>query len=343
MSAFEKAVQFLPEETGRALLAIPSEQQHRIQEIRLHRDGLLLLSLPEGEKAVLTSGELTDAAPLSAVRCTAQTLERTFYKLCDYSVHTHSAELREGFVTARGGFRAGIAGTAVTENGEVTAVRDIRSICLRVAQRHDGSAAALLPLLKKGIPSMLIVGEPASGKTSFLRDIGRMLTDGSVLRRYRVAVVDERGEIAGVGGLENADILTGCPKAHGVLQAVRTLAPDVILLDELGTRAEVEAVTENLHAGVPAIATAHCRDIEEALSRPAVRLALSRRVFEKVVFLQGRDAPGRIATIMGVEDIETHRRTRRDPCGHADGRAGGDAAASPSKGAGANDFVAVRS
>ena len=121
MSAFEKAVRFLPEEAGRALSAIPPHQQHRIQEIRLHRDGLLLLSLPEGEMAVSATGALTKEATPDAVRCSAQTLERTFYKLCDYSVHTHSAELREGFVTARGGFRAGIAGTAVTENGEVTA------------------------------------------------------------------------------------------------------------------------------------------------------------------------------------------------------------------------------
>ncbi len=343
MSAFEKAVRFLPEEAGRALSAIPPHQQHRIQEIRLHRDGLLLLSLPEGEMAVSVAGELTKEATPCSVRCSAQTLERTFYKLCDYSVHTHSAELREGFVTARGGFRAGIAGTAVTENGEVTAVRDIRSICLRVAQRHDGSAAALLPLLQKGIPSMLIAGEPSSGKTSFLRDIGRMLAEGSAGRRYRVAVVDERGEIAGVGGLENADILTGCPKARGVLQAVRTLAPDVILLDELGTRAEVEAVTENLHAGVPAIATAHCRNIDEALSRPAIRLALTRRVFEKVVFLQGRDVPGNIAAIMGVEEIEAHRRARRDTRRHMHGDFSGDAAASPTGSVGENDPVAFRS
>ena len=124
---------------------------------------------------------------------------------------------------------------------------------------------------------------------------------------------------------------------------MRTLAPDVILLDELGTRAEVEAVTENLHAGVPAIATAHCRNIDEALSRPAIRLALTRRVFEKVVFLQGRDAPGNIAAIMGVEEIEAHRRARRDTRRHMHGDLSGDAAASPTGSVGENDPVAFRS
>lgn len=309
MRAFEQAAAFLPDGLRRALLSVPVLTQERVQEIRLRQNGLLTVSLPEGEFSVDTAGVLSERPDVLTVYCSGEDLEKTFLKLCDYSVHSHSEQLRSGFITAKGGFRVGVAGTAVTENGVVTAVRDIRSLCLRVATRHDGCAAALYPLFAQRIPSVLIVGEPSAGKTSMLRDIARVLSEGARGKRFRVTVVDERGEIAGTGGLHNADILSGIPKPIGILQAVRTLAPDVIILDELGTFEEVEAITQNLHAGVPAIATAHCRNLQEALRRDAVRLALQRRVFDTVVFLRGREAPGEIREVVEVETLEMDRLT----------------------------------
>lgn len=317
MGAFEKALTVLPDGIARSLQKISPAEKGRIQEIRLRRDGLLTVSLPDGERSVDAAGVLSDVAGPLTVYCTASDIEKTFLKACDYSVHSHISELREGFVTANGGIRVGVAGTAVVEHGQVTTVRDIRSLCIRVAGRHDGCAAELRPLFEGRIPSLLIAGEPSSGKTSMLRDIARLLCSSPY--RYRVTVVDERGEIAGAGGLENADILTALPKPLGILQAVRTLAPDVILVDELGTVAEVEAMTENLNAGVPAIATAHCRDLGEALRRPAVRLALQRGVFGKIVFLRGRQAAGHIREIVEVADIEMDRFFDCN-CGRCDGR-----------------------
>lgn len=308
MGAYETAVSFLPEGLQRALLRVPITQQRQVQEIRLRKHGLLVLSLPTGAYTVDTTGALSELPCPRSVYCNGYDVEKTFLRLCDYSVHSHSEEIKEGFVTARGGFRAGIAGTAVVEKGAVTAVRDIRSVCLRVASRHDGCAAELLPLFSNRVPSVLIAGEPSSGKTSMLRDLARALSEGVGGIRRRVCVVDERGEIAGAGGLENADVLTAVPKPVGILQAVRTLSPDVIVLDELGTLAEVEAITENLHAGVPAIASAHCRDLAEMQLRPSLQLALRRRVFDKIVFLHGRDVPGSIREIVEVESLEMDRR-----------------------------------
>lgn len=302
MGAFETAIELLPEGLARALRRISVNEMRQIQEIRLRRGGLLTLSVGPYEKTVDAAGVLSDIVGPLTVYCDGSDVEKTFLKACDYSVHSHISELREGFVTAKGGIRVGVAGTTVTENGTVTAVRDISSLCIRVAGRHDGCATPLRDLFLSRIPSVLIAGAPSSGKTSMLRDVARILSLPPFC--YRVSVIDERGEIAGLGGLENADVLRCIPKPIGILQAVRTLAPDVIVVDELGTLAEVEAVTENLHAGVPAIATAHCRDISEALRRPAVRLALKRGVFEKIVFLRGREAAGQIREIIEVSDIE---------------------------------------
>ncbi len=296
------AIELLPEGLARSLRRISSGEMQKIQEIRLRRGGLLSLSVGTEEKTVDAAGVLSDVVGPLTVYCSAQDVEKTFLKACDYSVHSHMEELREGFVTAKGGIRVGVAGTVVTANGKVSTIRDISSLCIRVAGRHDGCASSLRSLFFKRIPSVLIAGAPSAGKTSMLRDVARMLSAPPFC--YRVSVIDERGEIAGLGGLENTDVLTAISKPVGILQAVRTLAPDVVVVDELGTMAEVEAMTENLHAGIPAIATAHCRDIEEALRRPAVRLALQRGVFETIVFLSGREAVGQIREIIEVSDIE---------------------------------------
>lgn len=307
MRAFEKAAEYLPDGLRRTVLKIPFSVQNRVQEIRLRRDGLLTVSLPEGEYAVDSAGVLTEKPEALTVYCSQADVEKTFLKLCEYSVHSHSEQLRAGFITAKGGFRVGVAGTAVTDDGKVTAVRDIRSLCIRVASRHDGCAAPLYSLFKERIPSLLIAGEPSAGKTCILRDLARVLSEGDGMPRRRLTVVDERGEIAGTGGLYNADVLCDVPKPIGILQAVRTLAPDLIMLDELGTKEEVEAIVHNLHAGVPAVATAHCRDMREAMAREAVRYALERRVFETVVFLRGRDTPGSIREIVEVDTLEMDR------------------------------------
>lgn len=329
MGDFERAVDFLPDRLQERLRRVSLSDRCRVQEIRLRKDGLLSLSFPEGERTPDGWGRLFDKPDERSLFCTGEELEKTFLRLCDYSVHSHEQELSEGFVTAPGGIRAGVAGTAVRQNGRVIAVRDIRSLCIRVAGRHDGCADRLRPLFSSGtVPSLLILGEPSAGKTSLLRDIARQLSDGSFGRRFRVTVVDERGEIAGVGGLSNCDVLTGCLKPQGILQAVRTLAPDVILLDELGTLNEVEAIAENLNAGVPAIATAHARDMTECQKREAIRLALSRRVFDKLVFLSGRSAPGSIREIREGDTLEIVRGNWADRGGTAD-RLVDDRAASP--------------
>lgn len=307
MNGMERAVQYLPEGLQRALYRIPLLQQEKVQEIRLRCNGALTLSLPDGDKMVDAAGRFSDTEQPLTVFCTKEDVEKTFYRLCDFSVHSHMEEIRQGYVTSKDGIRVGVSGVWVTENGKVTAIREVRSLCLRVAKQHFGCADVLKPLFEQGVRSVLIAGEPSSGKTSILRDLGVALSEGRWGKRRRVSVVDERGEIAGMGGFALADVLTGISKPNGILQAVRTLAPEIVLLDELGTVDEVEAIIENLHAGVPAIATAHCRDMEEAMQRTATRLALERNLFQVVVFLQGREYPGRIRETVEVQKSEMDR------------------------------------
>lgn len=273
--------------------ALPPTVIATVQEIRLRVGAPLIVSS--------ANEDIAFGAPL-----TAETVRDCLWRLCAGAVHAHEQELARGFVTAGGGFRVGVAGTAVVKDGVVTAYRDIVSLCIRIAREIDGCAQALMPFVADGnaISSLLLCGAPGSGKTTLLRDIARGLS-----QRYRVAVVDERHEL---GGEQTAacDILKGCPKAVGILQAVRTLAPDAVIVDELGDAAEWEAVAQSAYLGVPLIASAHIGSPAQARQRAGLVNLLVGGGFVRVAFLPPRSQPYAETRIWEARDLLEDRGNR---------------------------------
>lgn len=316
--AFLAAVTGLPAAWQEAMRRLPDTVQAAVQEIRLRAGGPVTLSTPLHEYALTPDGRLLDRPVAQALYCTAAQLNDCFQALCEYSVHTHQQELRHGYISTRGGCRVGVAGTAVVEDGTVVSVRTLTSLCIRVARSHSGCADELKRLLDRvGLCGLLICGEPSSGKSSLLRDLARQLADDG----KRVAVVDERGELTGNLPLPRCDVLKGYPKPEGIQQAVRCLAPDVVIFDELGTGEETAAVCAGLNAGVAAIASAHGRDIPSLLRREPVYRALRSGAFERVALLAGRQRPGQIACIQEAGEC-LYEMDRSSDDGAGRGRAG---------------------
>lgn len=292
----------------RSLLALPDSVKANAYDIHLKAGQPLLIA---GKGGVCFVGDKGDAARRpgpDTLICRENDMREIFLHLCSYSVFSHENEIRQGFVSTAQGYRVGLCGTAVTENGTIKNIKDISSLIFRVPREKPRCAD---PLFQAGISfsgGVLLVGEPSSGKTTLLRDIVRSLSMGLHTRPKRVAVLDERAEISGSYDLGPcADVLKACPKQEGFTLALRALSPEVIVCDELAEQ-DMDFVGKSVYSGVPVVATLHGN--EAALrSRAALLPVLQKGGFETLVFLAGRENPTAILKIESVRDwLENNRR-----------------------------------
>lgn len=187
-----------------------------------------------------------------------------------------------GYITAAGGHRIGICGSAVMQGNHMTGIRTVRSLCIRVARDFPGIAQPYA--YYSG--SILIIGPPGSGKTTLLRDLIRQFSE-----RETVAVVDERCELFPADTFVQGcaiDILSGCPKHIGIEKLLRTMGPETIAIDEITAEEDCAALLQAGWCGVRLIATAHAANISDLRSRPIYRSLVSHKLFEHVIIV-GRD------------------------------------------------------
>jgi len=267
------------------LLSLSNQDVERATEIRLRA----------GQKAAVTGGRRIfsqDIVPAADIRLIADAM-------LGHAIHARQEELRQGFVTLPGGYRAGICGRAVVRDGSVIAMQDISSIAIRIAREVPGAARALMPLIAQEgrLSNVLILSPPGLGKTTLLRDIARSVSEIG----YFVSIIDERSEIAacvqGVPSLNvgpNTDVLDGCPKAQGIPMMLRAMSPQVMITDELGGPADASAVAEASKCGVCVIASAHGMNFADARRKRMLREVLNTGVFDLIVSLR---AVGEIGAI----------------------------------------------
>ena len=291
MDEYYQAVRALPTWLAAPLAQLPVQTAVRVQELRL-RIGCAVTFTVQGRQCA--ASVLPGCPPaLAAMRLDALQIEEIFYTLCNGSVHTHERELAEGYLTTAAGNRVGVAGQFVQREGQSIALQKVTSLNLRIAR----SCAICLPpeldkLLEQHFTGLLVVGEPGSGKTTLLRTIARTLAE----RQRLVAVVDERGELF----LPPLERVGGVDKARAVQMALRTLAPQVILLDELGSLEETMALEQGFFSGVDFIASIHAPDAAQAQCRPQVQTLLQRGMLRQLVVLAGRETPGCIREVRAV-------------------------------------------
>lgn len=261
-----------------------------VQEIRIRNRLPLIIGKQNGSFAVLPDGNISPAVG-GAYIVEPSDIQKIFRAICENSVYAFSEEIRQGFITIRGGHRVGITGRAVTEGRIIETFRDISSMNIRIAKEIIGSANSIIDnvLRPNGITNTLIVAPPMGGKTTVLRDLARQISDKGI----KTAIADERGEIAALfrGVPQNnvgvqTDIIENAPKAEAALMLLRTMSPQLIVTDEISTKTDADALSQCFGMGVSVVATTHGETAEEILRREFLKPLLGGAGFKQIIVLK---------------------------------------------------------
>ena len=275
----ETILEYLQKNIAIEIYQYLKESKDEIEEIRLRAIKPIVLKTSQSNKI------------LEHI-VTIEEILQTFEKVCENSVYSYKRQICEGFITIKNGHRVGITGNCAFENGQVININYISSLNFRIAREKKGCANALLQYVvdrnTDDIFNTLIVSKPGCGKTTILRDLIRIISNNG----KTCGVVDERGEIAAMskGIPQNdvgilTDVLENVSKAKGMSMLVRSMAPEVIACDEIGSLEDIDAINYAVCSGVKGIFTAHGGNLDELLLNPQIADLLQKFIIERIIFL----------------------------------------------------------
>lgn len=275
-----------------------------IQEIRL-RSGQPLILIRNNEECFISHTGTVTFNKENAFIVDINEIRETMEYISNFSMYAFEEEIRQGFITVAGGHRIGICGRAVMENGKLKTIKHISFINIRLAHEIRGCSDAIMQYLYKSCSSIyntMIISPPMYGKTTLLRDIVRNISNGTGMEsgfeigKYKglsVGLADERSEIAAsyLGVPQNdvgirTDVMDAMPKTYGIMMLIRTMSPNVIAVDEIGSKEDVNAITYGINCGCSFIGTIHGESIEDIGNKPALQGIWKEKIFERYLLLK---------------------------------------------------------
>ena len=272
-----------------------------IEEIRIRNSKPIILKLNNSEKIINYIVQTEDVLKI-------------LQSICENSIYSYQNQICEGFITIKGGHRIGITGSAVIENNQVKNLNYISNLNFRIARQIIGCSNNIIKEIinkeENTIYNTLIVSPPGAGKTTLLRDIIRNLSNGTEeIRGKNIGVVDERGEIAAMykGIPQNdlgirTDIIENIKKSVGMKMLIRSMAPEIIVADEIGSKEDVQEINYAVCSGIKGIFTAHGNLLEDLKLNPAIAELIEKYIFERLIFLD-KNNKGKVNKIYKLDKI----------------------------------------
>jgi stage III sporulation protein AA len=266
MNKVYEVFRYLPNEISSPFRRSSEAVLSAVTDIRLKVD-CPIIAYAAGKRYFLTDKGLSPESK-SPLCLFAEDASFILMKLSNNSLYAYDESIKRGYITTYGGHRVGITGTATVNGGKIGSVRDICGFYFRIARDVRGCASPVYSSLidcKGRVNNVLIVSPPGQGKTTLLRDSARYVSELG----FKVCVVDERSEISmsDRSVLPYCAVLDGYPKGEGIVAGLRALSPDVIVIDEIGGRDDINQILQGLWAGTAFFATAHGKSVSDLMQR----------------------------------------------------------------------------
>lgn len=283
MDEYEFVFDFLPDEIIKSINEFKENRKEFVEEIRIRVNKRV--SLKYGQENIFINYVITK-----------EEMDNILDRIFKGSRYTYQNEIVNGFVTIDGGHRVGLTGEVIIDDGKIININNISSLNIRISRIIKDVSLFLDDYIvnDNSICNTLIVSVPGQGKTTILKDLIRRISDGKIngLRSLNVSVVDERCELAtnidkeGKNNLgERTDVISNVSKDKGMRILIRSMAPDVIVVDEIGTKDDVEAIKYAVTSGIKGIFTAHGDSFERLIKSPILRELIDLNIIERIIVL----------------------------------------------------------
>ncbi|WP_027627773.1 stage III sporulation protein AA [Ruminiclostridium cellobioparum] len=302
------------------LMKLEAEKLDNLQEIRMRAGKPLMVFYGGRDLFVTANGEISSDIR-EAYMVAQNEIIKSLELMSENSVYAFQEEIKSGYLTLRGGHRVGLSGRVIVQEGQIRNIKDFNSLNIRVAREVYGCSSKLVSFIIKSsddIYNTLIIGPPQSGKTTILRDAARLLSNGGEridFKGLKIGIVDERSEIAACskGIPQNdvgfrTDVMDSCPKALGMEMLLRSMSPNIIVTDEIGTRGDKAAIMTVLNSGVKIIASAHGYNISELKMREELLAMIKANTFERYIVLSSSNGPGTLEEVFDSQQSAIYRR-----------------------------------
>ncbi len=288
-TSYEVIISYMPEKLREMLAALPREKLSGLMEVRLRVGSGVYFVYSDKTAYLMKNGQLSEAYSENVCPVSVSAVRSIVERLCHFSIHSCRKQLTEGYFVLEGGVRAGVTGAY--SYGTEPALCDFTSLNFRISRAVEGCADDIFSRFFD--KSIIICGGVNSGKTTVLRELCRLTGNFR-----KVTLVDERNEISCLmnGAPQNnvglmTDVLSNISRSEGIINAVRTLSPDVIFCDEIASMADAEAIMGGLACGVKFVVTAHGKSFSDLLKRRETAMLINSGFFDGAVFLEGGHSP----------------------------------------------------
>ena len=280
-----------------------------LNEIRLRVDKPIVLSM--GSQKFFLSSHGTTGNLKEAIFPSKTMIEDIIFRASEFSIYSVNEQIKRGFLVTQGGVRLGLGGDLIEEKGQIKTLTNFNSINIRIPHEVKNCSLSCFDyIIENGnILNTLIISPPGAGKTTFLRDFILQLSSRNFA--FNVLVLDERGEIdlGSKGCIGNfADKISFASKKVGFENGIRSLSPNLIITDELGSSDDVQALLYACNSGVSIMASVHADSVEGFLAKEDFAKVIKEKVFKRFIVLSLRNGPG---TLEGVYNENLSRLGRK--------------------------------